>query len=168
MKVVTVPDVMASTGYLLFKAGVLAQRGLDSVLTEMGLSYREFLVLAFTSAEELSQQDVARRLSTDPTLIVATVDALEARGVLERTRDPRDRRRYVLVVTAEGRKLLAKTAKLAAAAEGEFLAPLDDDECRQLGCLLRTVLTPKLSWLAEAETDADVEAGTGTNARADG
>lgn len=146
---VSVPDVMSSTGYLLFKAGVLAQRGLDSVLTEMGLSYREFLVLGFTSAGELSQQDVARRLSTDPTLIVATVDALEDRGVLERTRDPRDRRRYVLVVTAEGRKLLARTAKLAAQAEDEFLAPIDDAERTQLGSLLRTVLAPKLTWLTD-------------------
>ena len=146
---VSVPDVMSSTGYLLFKAGVLAQRGLDSVLTEMGLSYREFLVLAFTSADELSQQDVARRLSTDPTLIVATVDALEDRGVLERTRDPRDRRRYVLVVTAEGRKLLAKTAKLASQEEDEFLAPLAADERERLGTLLRTVLAPKLTWLGD-------------------
>lgn len=146
---VSVPDVISSTGYLLFKAGVLAQRGLDSVLTETGLSYREFLVLAFTSADELSQQDVARRLSTDPTLIVATVDALEERGVLERTRDPRDRRRYVLVVTAEGRKLLAKTAKLAAKAEDEFLAPLDDVDRGQLGSLLRSVLAPKLTWLTD-------------------
>lgn len=146
---VSVPDVMSSTGYLLFKAGVLAQRGLDSVLTEMGLSYREFLVLAFTSAGELSQQDVARRLSTDPTLIVATVDALEERGVLERTRDQRDRRRYVLVVTAEGRKLLAKTARLAAKAEDDFLAPLAGSDRAQLGSLLRSVLAPKLSWLTD-------------------
>lgn len=149
MSGVSVPDVVSSTGYLLFKAGVLAQRGLDDVLTETGLSYREFLVLAFTSADELSQQDVAKRLSIDPTLIVATVDTLEERGLLERTRDPRDRRRYVLVVTAAGRKLLATTAKLAAKAEGEFLAPLDDAERRQLGAHLRRVLAPKLTWLAD-------------------
>ena len=145
----SVPDVVSSTVYLLFKAGMLAQRGIDDVLTETGLSYREFLVLAFTSADELSQQDVAKRLGIDPTLIVATVDTLEARGVLERTRDPRDRRRYVLVVTAEGRKLLARTAKLAGRAEGEFLAPLDEAERRQLGSLLRRALAPKLTWLVD-------------------
>lgn len=147
--VARVPDVVGSTGYLLYKAGFLAQRGLDAAFEAAGLSYREFLVLAFTAADELSQQDVARRLSIDATLIVAAVDALEERGLVERTRDPRDRRRYVLVVTAEGRKVLATTAKVAATTEADFLAPLTPAKREQLHELVRQVLLPQLPWLTE-------------------
>lgn len=141
------PDVVGSTGYLLYKAGFLAQRGLDAAFALAGLSYREFLVVAFAAADELSQQDVARRLSIDPTLIVGAVDALEKRGLIERTRDPRDRRRYVLVVTAEGRKVLATTAKVAAKAEADFLAPLSRSKRDQLHELVRELLIPQLPWL---------------------
>lgn len=143
------PDVVGSTGYLLFKAGFLAQRGLDAAFTAAGLSYREFLVLAFAAADELSQQDVAGRLSTDATLIVAAVDALEQRGLVERTRDPRDRRRNVLVVTADGRKVLATTANVAARTEADFLAPLSPAKRKQLHALVREVLAPQLPWLDE-------------------
>jgi DNA-binding MarR family transcriptional regulator len=140
---------MGSTGYLLYKAGILAQRGLDAAFDAAGLSYREFLVLAFATAGELSQQDVARRLSIDPTLVVGAVDALERRGLVERTRDPRDRRRYVLVVTAEGRRVLATTAKVAAKTEDAFLAPLSPDQRKHLHELVHDVLVPQLPWLDE-------------------
>ena len=147
--VARVPDVVGSTGYLLYKSGFLAQRGLDAAFEAAGLSYREFLVLAFAAANELSQQDIARRLSIDATLVVAVVDALEERGLVERTRDPRDRRRYVLVVTAEGRQVLATTAKGAAKTEAEFLAPLTPTKRKQLHELVREVLRPQLPWLED-------------------
>ena len=143
-----VPDMMQSTGYLLYKAGVLAQRGLDEGLAAADLTYREFLVLAFSASEELSQRDVSRRLSIDPTLIVAAVDALEERGLVERTRDPRDRRRYVLVVTGAGKAALATAAKAARRVDEQFLAGLDEAKADELNELLREALAPHLPWLA--------------------
>jgi DNA-binding MarR family transcriptional regulator len=142
-----VPDMMQSTGYLLYKAGMLAQRGLDEALAAAELTYREFLVLAFTASDELSQQDVSRRLSIDPTLIVAAVDALEERGLVERTRDPRDRRRYVLVVTGAGKAALGTAAKAARRVDEQFLAGLGDAKAGELNKLLREALAPHLPWL---------------------
>ena len=140
--------MMSSTAYLLYKAGILAQQAVHAALAAAELTYREFLVLAFASANELSQQDVARRLSTDPTLIVSTVDALEERGLVARTRDPRDRRRNVLVITDAGHAALAQAADAAGAVEREFLAALGATKSKQLNHLLIEALSPHLDWLS--------------------
>jgi DNA-binding MarR family transcriptional regulator len=113
----------------------------------VGLSAREFLVLSFASAEPLSQQDVARRLGIDPTLVVGVVDDLEGRTLLRRDKDPNDRRRYVLTVTAKGNTLLAKARSTAERAEAAFLEPLSATQREQLHAILITLMTPKLSWL---------------------
>ena len=145
----TPPELVRSTGYLLYKAGLKSQRGLDDALAPTGLSVREFMVLAFASGAELSQQDVARRLSLDPTLVVAAVDTLEQRGLVERRRDPRDRRRYLLVVSDEGRAFVREAEEAAARAEDELLAALSPTQRTQLQKLLRTALAPSLPWLRE-------------------
>ena len=64
-------------------------------------------MLSFAATEPLSQQDIARRLGIDPTVLVGVVDELERRSLVERRRDPADRRRYLLVVTGDGTELLA-------------------------------------------------------------
>src|SRR4051812_20702140 len=109
----TTPPIVGNAGYLLYKAGVFGQRAYDDAFSSVGLTAREFLVLSFASASPLSQQDVARRLGIDPTLIVGVVDDLEGRSLLRRDKDPNDRRRYVLTVTAKGNSLLTKARATA-------------------------------------------------------
>src|SRR6476469_8200799 len=48
--------------------------------------------------------------------------------LVERRRDPSDRRRHVVEMTATGRKTLAKLRALSASIEEDFLAPLDERE----------------------------------------
>lgn len=141
------PPIVGNAGYLLYKAGVFGQRAFDGAFAAVGLTAREFLVLTFASAEPPSQQDVARRLGIDATLVVGVVDELEGRGLLRRDRDPGDRRRYLLTVTPDGSTLLAKARKTATKAERAFLAPLDDAQRAQLEALLIALMTPKLPWL---------------------
>jgi DNA-binding MarR family transcriptional regulator len=143
----TTPPIVGNAGYLLYKAGVFGQRAYDEAFSSVGLTAREFLVLSFASAEPLSQQDVARRLGIDPTLVVGVVDDLEGRSLLRRDKDPNDRRRYVLTVTAKGNTLLGKARRTAERAEAAFLQPLSATQREQLHAILRTLMTPKLSWL---------------------
>ena len=51
-----------------------------------------------------SQQAVAGRLGTPPSPLVALVDGLEQRGLIERRRNPGDRRNYALHLTAGGER----------------------------------------------------------------
>jgi DNA-binding MarR family transcriptional regulator len=144
----TTPTTFTGAGYLLYKGGLYAQKALDEAFGAVGLTAREFLLLAFAATGPLSQQDIARRLAIDPTVVVGVVDELERRNLVERRRDPADRRRYLLAVTADGSELLDKAGRTAQEATDAFLDPLSEKERRQLGALLRTLMTPKMPWLA--------------------
>ena len=146
----TSDPVLTSAGYLLLKAGHYMGQEFEAALAAIGLSGREFLVLSFVAdGEALPQQVLTERLGLDPTLIVGLVDALEDRKLVVRRRDPADRRRNVLGLTAAGRKLHRRAADAAAAAEAAFLAPLSGAERKQLQGLLRTTMQPRLRWLAD-------------------
>jgi DNA-binding MarR family transcriptional regulator len=73
-------------------------------------------------------------------VVVEIVDALEARGLVERRRDPADRRLNALHVTGRGRDLLERaTAELGAANE-DLTRPIGEAGDRELRSLLRKLL----------------------------
>ena len=69
------------------------------------------------------------------------VDRLERLGWVARRRDPTDRRRYQLTITADGRKILARYDAIAAQAEDVVLEPLTDVERRRLMELVTKVVS---------------------------
>jgi len=140
--------VLTSAGYLLIKAGAHMSRRLDEVLADQGLTGREFMVLTHLSGdEELSQQELSRRLGLDATLVVGLVDGLEQRSFVVRTRDPADRRRYILSVTTAGRRRHQRAAAAASTAESELLGLLDRAQQALLRSLLHDVMRHELPWL---------------------
>ena len=144
--------MLSSAGYLLLKAGTHFHAVVDDALDGLGLNGRQLLVLTFTSGDEhLSQQMLSVRMGLDPTIIVALVDELEDRGLVTRERDPDDRRRHRLRITAKGRKAHAAAVRAVAAAEKEFLAPLDRGERDALRDALVTMMTPRLPWMGDPE-----------------
>jgi DNA-binding MarR family transcriptional regulator len=86
-----------------------------------------------------SQQAIANRLGMAPSRLVPLVDDLEERGLVERRRDPQDRRNHALYLTAEAIRLMGELSRVAAAHEEAVCAGLDPEERRQLARLLRRV-----------------------------
>src|SRR6476619_5101680 len=128
--------VLTSAGYLLLKAGHYMTQEFEAALAALGLTGREFLVLSFVAPDgQLPQQELTERLGLDPTIIVALVDALEERRMLTRRRDPADRRRNVLALTAAGRRLHSRAVAAAAEAEAAFLDPLGPKQRKELQAL---------------------------------
>jgi DNA-binding MarR family transcriptional regulator len=84
----------------------------------------------------LSQQAVARRLGTPPSRLVALVDDLEHRGLIERRRNPGDRRNYALHLTAAGEQAMTALSQAASDHEEAISAPLTPAERAQLSKLL--------------------------------
>jgi DNA-binding MarR family transcriptional regulator len=137
------PGLRDWTGYLLYKCGWWLQRQTEVALRELDLRDRHLMALTMLNAGEgLSQQDLARHLSVDPTLVVALIDDLEDRGLCARERDPDDRRRHVIQLTAKGRKVYRDARALAAKVGDELFAPLDRGERAQLTELLKRVMDP--------------------------
>lgn len=83
-----------------------------------------------------SQQAVARTLGTPPSRLVQLIDGLEQRGLIERRRNPDDRRHHALHLTAAGTDFMAQLATIGAAHEDDICAGLDDQERAQLRDLL--------------------------------
>jgi DNA-binding MarR family transcriptional regulator len=125
------------TGYLLSRMGTIAQRQFAAKIGEVGLNPRMWGALNVLNHEgSISQQQLGRSVGIDPSSMVATIDELEAQGLAERRRHPTDRRAHALHITPLGEETLAQGRKLAASAQEELLAPLDDSERELLHALL--------------------------------
>jgi DNA-binding MarR family transcriptional regulator len=109
-------------------------------LDPLGISGRELSVLLLLQAREPeSQQQAAERLQVDRTTMVALLDGLEAKGLVDREADPDDRRRNVVALTDEGRRTLEKALRASDKAERRLLGALDEPERAQLRAMLARV-----------------------------
>ncbi len=127
-------------GFTLSSIGYAVGRRFHQVLAPLELEPREFALLrAVGAAEGQSQQAIAERLQIPPSRMVAFVDALEARGLLERRHNPHDRRTRELHLTDDGRELLGRAVVLAGELERHLCATLTDADREQLLELLQRV-----------------------------
>jgi DNA-binding MarR family transcriptional regulator len=135
-------------GYLLKHAQLNFAASGTRALEPLGITGRQLAVLVvLDAAEPLSQLDTARELGVDRTTMVALVDELEAKGLVERRRSPDDRRKNIVGLTAHGKKALTQGERLHQEAEKAFLAELTPIESELFLRILK-----KLA--ADAETEA--------------
>lgn len=119
------PELAGRLGYLFKHAQMRLAELTADALTPYGISGRELAVLlVLANREPASQQDAARRLGIDRTTMVAFIDTLEDKGLVERQPDPDDRRRNVVALTDAGRDTLRRATEASNKAEQRFLAPL--------------------------------------------
>ena len=102
-----VDEVPAERTNALFDVWLVSRAAtnlLDRALAPSGLTADEFgLYSVLTSAETMTPSDLARWMSAPPTTVSSYVKRLEARGHVQRVRNPADGRSYVLRLTAAGR-----------------------------------------------------------------
>jgi DNA-binding MarR family transcriptional regulator len=129
-----------SVGFTVSSIGYAVSRRFRQTLAPLDLEPREFALLrAVGAAEGQSQQAIGERLQIPPSRMVAFVDALEGRSLLERRHNPLDRRTRELHLTAAGRELLERAFQLAAGLESDLCADLSAPERQQLLGLLQRV-----------------------------
>jgi DNA-binding MarR family transcriptional regulator len=135
------PDVTDRLGYLLKHAQLKLHELTSAALEPFGLDGRELAVLTVLgSGEPASQQEAARRLSIDRTTMVAFIDSLEDRELVERRAHADDRRKNVVELTHAGRVALRHATKASEEAEREFLAPLTKAAAERFRDALHTLV----------------------------
>jgi DNA-binding MarR family transcriptional regulator len=131
--VLSTAPMTSHTSYLIYRAGALMLAEVERRLAGFRLTGRRyFLLTALTGAVALSQQEISVLLAMDPGSVCTLVDELEERGLLMRRRNPVDRRRNELLLTGEGRDLVAEATVTVAEIEQDFLQKLDPDERKAL------------------------------------
>jgi DNA-binding MarR family transcriptional regulator len=103
-----------------------------------GYHYR--LLAALEEFGPASQVALGRRTGIDRSDVVAALNELAERGLVERSPDPDDRRRNVITLTAAGAEQLEQLDEVLAGVQEKLLAPLSEDERKQLVALLSRLL----------------------------
>jgi DNA-binding MarR family transcriptional regulator len=124
--------------FLLARANAVSLAAGNAALAAHGLKARSYSVLALAADDTRpSQRELAEFLRLDPSQVVALVDDLQRRGLVERQPDPTDRRANVVVATDAGRELFAQAQADARGAEQRVHGNLTPEQRAQLAELLR-------------------------------
>lgn len=131
------------SAFLLAQLGAFAAARFAERIAALDLTPPQTgLIRAIAADPGQSQQALARLLGTPPSRLVALVDGLDERGLVERRRNPDDRRLHALHLTEAGSALLARIAEVARAH--------DDAICDGLAVAERANLRALLARLADA------------------
>jgi DNA-binding MarR family transcriptional regulator len=130
-------ELLASITFLLKRLGFAAKERTMTAYEQIGLHpYHYAILLVLDEGSRETQGAIADALGYDRGQLVGLLDELEERGLIERRRDPNDRRRHLVQLTQDGRRTLTRLRTLMRQIEDDFLAPLEPDERAQLHALL--------------------------------
>jgi DNA-binding MarR family transcriptional regulator len=126
--------------FLLSRVGDDLQQHFRVALAPLGLDPREFALMVRIAGDQgASQQATGDALGIAKSAMVAIVDGLERRELVERRLRRDDRRARGLHLTPAGDELLTRAQAIAAAHEDTLRAALSPEEHRRLVSLLQQV-----------------------------
>jgi DNA-binding MarR family transcriptional regulator len=103
----------------------------------LGMRLKQFLALStLAHTPGMGQRQFGESLHLDPNNTVLMLNDLEAAGWVERRRDPDDRRRHTVELTAGGRKALTRAERALDGLEEGVLDALSPEERATLRELL--------------------------------
>lgn len=126
--------------YLLSDSGRLLRRAFDARVRQLGMTSRQARLLMILDASEGENQGYfAERLEVKPISLTRMVDRMEDSGLIERRRDPADRRAWRLFLTPRSREVLDEVRGSLAGLEEEMLSGLDAAQRKALAQMLETI-----------------------------
>jgi DNA-binding MarR family transcriptional regulator len=132
------PALNDHPGFLLARLGRSTMLAYARRLAPLGLHPKHYGLMRVLDAEgPLTQGELGRIAGIDPSTMVAALDELEGKGLLERRRHPSDRRAHELHLTPAAHEAMAAAGAAARAHGKEFFAPLTAEERAELLRLLQ-------------------------------
>jgi DNA-binding MarR family transcriptional regulator len=126
--------------FLLVQLGLHGARRFGERLAPLGLEQRHAGMLIRLAANQgRSQQAIAEMIGVNATRMVFLVDELEKLGLVERRRNPADRRSHALYLTDQGLATVGQVRAITAEHEAEFGTGLTEAQRAELVSLLRVV-----------------------------
>lgn len=131
---------MLSLPYLLSDSARLLRRAFDARVRTLGMTSpqaRLLLMLHVTEGE--NQGFYAELLEVEPISLTRMIDRMEEASLLERRRDPADRRAWLLFLTDRSRQLIDQVRDCLSGLEDEMLTGLDPAQRAALAGMLETI-----------------------------
>jgi DNA-binding MarR family transcriptional regulator len=127
------PRLLATPSYVLSLLGRAVRAGSVEAIAASELRLGHIATLAaLADFGPTSQRDLGARLGQDPSDVVSLLDDLQRRDLIARERDPEDRRRHRVSITAAGRRALTTAERAVARREDALLSALSEREREQL------------------------------------
>jgi DNA-binding MarR family transcriptional regulator len=132
----------APLAFLLAQVGAHAAMRFGERISRLNLTPPDTGILRMLGTSGgLSQQELSTRLGIHPSRLVAILDALEERRLVERRPNSDDRRQYALHLTEQGHGMLSETGRIGCEHIESLCASLTAAEREQLGELLQKIAT---------------------------
>lgn len=134
-----------SFGFRLWHVQHAFVRRLEAALLPLGLTHMQFVVLRVAdhlaqAGEQPTQARLAVGTATDRMMVSKVLRLLEGKGLVLRPVHPADARAHHVVLTAEGRRLVAQAVPLALQAQAEYFGCLSSGLLEQLDAVLDELL----------------------------
>jgi DNA-binding MarR family transcriptional regulator len=112
----------------------------DAHFARHGVTADQFVLLACLAEDDgITQQELARRASSDPSTIRAMLVLLEGRKLLTRERDPEDNRARLVTLSSKGRRTFERLLKTSEPIREQMLKGFSAEAARSLITALRRV-----------------------------
>jgi len=135
-------ELLKSTPFLLKLLGGAAKERSLQAFGASRMNAQHYAVLSLLEEETReTQATIADALGYDRSHLVGLLDELEEKNLIERKRDPGDRRRHLVSLTPSGETTLGELRAIAKQVEKDLLAPLDPEQRRTLHTLLLELAT---------------------------
>jgi DNA-binding MarR family transcriptional regulator len=119
----------------------VGRRAAEASMPPAGLRPRHLIALTLLSEHgPAGQQGLAEALSLDPSNVVGLLNELEERGLITRRRDPADRRRHIVELSAAGAAELCLAQVRLGRVEDDLFSALSAAERATLYQLLARVV----------------------------
>jgi DNA-binding MarR family transcriptional regulator len=130
---------MKELAWELGETSRMMRRYYDRGVAALGVTTAQWRVLLRLAREPgLKQVELAERLDVEPITACRIVDRLEEAGLVERQRDPDDRRAWRLALTAKAEPVVTRLGSIAEEMSSQAFADLTPAEIDVLrGCLAR-------------------------------
>jgi DNA-binding MarR family transcriptional regulator len=142
---VLLPALASLAGHVVWRAHAKVAAAVESVLPE-NIDLQAYAALvALGDGVPRSQQALARTLSVSRTTVMRVAADLSGRGLVERVRNPKDRRSYLLTRTAAGAVAARTWRRHVDDLEDAVIAGLTPRQRDDLRALLLKVVGPELA-----------------------
>jgi len=122
-------ELLLSTSFLLKRLGAAVKEKSLAAFEASGMNPQHYAVLSLLEEDSReTQATIADALRYDRSHLVGLLDELEAKKLIERRRDPGDRRRHLVSLTPTGKTALGKLRSIAKRVDDDFLAPLGTED----------------------------------------